>query len=143
MRRWIAWHNALLDHESMRRELLIDSPLAHGTALLRRSVLERAGGWHERGWAEDLDLWVRLFDAGARFAKLPHVLYGWRQHPDSSTRTDDRYSHARFLSLKLAALRAGFLHGRARATLGGVGQSLERWREALAKRYEITSRCAG
>src|SRR5690348_807400 len=57
MRRWARWHNALLDHAAMRRDALIDSPLAHGTALLRRGPLEAAGGWRERGWAEDMDLW--------------------------------------------------------------------------------------
>lgn len=134
MRRWVAWHNALLDHEAMRRELLIDSPLAHGTALLRRSMLESVGGWHEKGWAEDLDLWVRLYGSGARFGKSRDVLYGWRQHPGSSTRMDERYSHARFLSLKLSALASGFLRDRAPVTLVGVGRSLQRWREALGER---------
>src|SRR5437763_341231 len=66
MRRWLAWHNSLLAHADLRRELLIDSPLAHGTAMIRRAVLESAGGWQERGWAEDLDLWVRLFARGTR-----------------------------------------------------------------------------
>jgi glycosyltransferase involved in cell wall biosynthesis len=134
MRRWAAWHNALLTHESMRRELLIDSPLAHGTMMARRSVLEGAGGWHERGWAEDLDLWLRLFARGARFAKLPTVLYGWRQHPTSATRTDPRYSRERFLSLKSAALDAGLLRGGRKATLLGVGSSLSRWHETLGPR---------
>src|SRR5262249_27841997 len=80
MRRWASWHNSLLTHDAMRRELMIDSPLAHGTAMIRRAALEAVGGWRERGWAEDLDLWVRLFAHGARFGKLDRVLYGWRQH---------------------------------------------------------------
>jgi len=134
MRRWANWHNALLEHEDMRRELLIDSPLAHGTAMIRRATLETLGGWCDRGWAEDLDLWVRLFGAGARFAKLGERLYGWRQHPGSSTRTDERYSHANFLSLKVAALDVGMLGQGRRATLVGVGASLVRWREALGTR---------
>lgn len=134
MRRWAAWHNALLTHEDMRREALIDSPLAHGTALVRRAALEEVGGWRERGWAEDLDLWLRLFAHGARFAKLPRALYGWRQHPRSSTRTDGRYARERFLALKVDALAHGLLaHGR-RATLVGVGASLSAWRAALAGR---------
>src|SRR5262245_41127174 len=33
MKRWIDWHNGLLTHDAMAREALIDSPLAHGTAL--------------------------------------------------------------------------------------------------------------
>lgn len=134
MHRWAAWHNALLSHEDMRRELLIDSPLAHGTAVIRRSLLEAQGGWHEHGWAEDLDLWVRLFTAGARFAKLRESLYGWRQHAGSSTRTDERYSHAKFMTLKVAALDAGLLNHGHRATLVGVGTSLKRWQDALGTR---------
>ena len=143
MRRWIAWHNALLGHEDMRRELMIDSPLAHGTAMLRRSRLEAAGGWQDRGWAEDLDLWIRLYGAGARFAKLPEKLYLWRQHPTSSTRTDPRYSRVRFLSLKRDALAHGLLADGRRATLIGVGSSLSRWRQTLGSRlahtYEVKS----
>ena len=134
MERWAAWHNALLRHESMHREALIDSPLAHGTAMLRRPALEAAGGWQERGWAEDLDLWVRLFERGVRFEKLPRALYGWRQHPGSSTRVDPRYAWARFTELKLAALDRTLLAGGRRATLVGTGASLERWRAALGAR---------
>jgi glycosyltransferase involved in cell wall biosynthesis len=134
MRRWAAWHNALIEHEDMRRELLIDSPLAHGTAMIRRRTLESQGGWHERGWAEDLDLWVRLFAAGAVFAKLGDPLYGWRQHPGSSTRTDARYSSVKFMSLKIAALDSGLLRNGRRATLVGVGVSLKRWEKALGAR---------
>lgn len=131
MRRWVRWHNALLTHEAMAREVLIDSPLAHGTALIRRAALERAGGWIERGWPEDVDLWLRLLAGGVRFAKLPRVLYGWRQHPQSATRRDPRYAPARFAALRLAALRAGFLRGRSDATVIGVGLTLEGWTRRL------------
>lgn len=138
MRRWGAWHDALLDHEAIRREALIDSPLAHGTAMIRREALERVGGWHEQGWAEDLDLWLRLLESGARFAKLPRRLYGWRQHAGSSTRTDPRYATERFTSLKCAALARGLLAGGRRATLVGTGASLARWRDALGVRVAQT-----
>ena len=147
MRRWAAWHNSLLGHDEMQRELMIDSPLAHGTAFMRRSVLEACGGWHERGWAEDLDLWIRLFAAGARFEKIPDFLYGWRQHPASSTRTDPRYSNVTFMSLKRDALERGLLRNGRSATLVGVGKSLSRWQETLGKRvffaYEMRRPQAG
>lgn len=129
MRRWGAWHDSLLTHEDMARERLIDSPLCHGTALLRREALEQVQGWQERGWAEDLDLWVRMFEAGVRFSKLPRRLYAWRQHATSSTRTDPRYARERFTALKADAL-ARWL-GPRRGTLVGVGASLERWATAL------------
>ena len=136
MTRWAVWHNSLLTHEAMRRELLIDSPLAHGTMMARRAVLKAAGGWRERGWAEDLDLWIGLYARGARFAKLGSTLYGWRQHRASATRTDPRYSRGRFLSLKSQALDDGLLRNGRRATLIGVGSSLSRWYETLGTRIE-------
>jgi glycosyltransferase involved in cell wall biosynthesis len=132
MRRWARWHNALLTHDDMAREVLIDSPLAHGTAMIRRRRLDRVGGWRDLGWPEDLDLWVRLLASGARFAKLPEVLYGWRQHRSSATRRDPRYRRPQFVRLKLDALRNGFLRRVPRATLVGVGESLARARVAIA-----------
>lgn len=126
MRRWAAWHNTLLTHDRIANEMLIDSPLAHGTALVRRDRLEGVGGWADRGWAEDLDLWLRLLRAGARFAKRSEVLYGWRQHRRSATRRDPRYRRERFIALKLDALEHGLLRGARQLTLVGVGESLRR-----------------
>jgi len=132
MRRWVSWHNALISHESMAREVLVDSPLAHGSAMLRRSTLERVQGWRECGWPEDLDLWVRLLRSGARFAKLPARLYAWRQLPDSVTRRAARCRPEAFDALKLDALHTGMLRDHRALTLVGVGASLERWRNLLA-----------
>jgi len=126
MRRWAEWHNHLITHEQMANECLIDSPLAHGTAMIRRKWLERVGGWADRGWAEDLDLWIRLLEAGARFGKVPRLLYGWRQHRASATRRDPRYRRERFIALKLDALERGPLRGANAMTLVGVGESLAR-----------------
>lgn len=132
MRRWADWHNSLVTHEAMERELLIDSPLAHGGAMIRRAALQRVEGWRDHGWAEDLDLWVRLFAVGTRFAKMRRPLYAWRQHPRSATRRDPRYQRTRFMALKLAALERGLLRGSKRMTLVGVGRSLEAWSRGLA-----------
>jgi len=131
MRRWVAWHNALLAHDEMAREVLVDSPLAHGAAMLRRSALERVGGWRECGWPEDLDLWVRLLRSGARFAKHPATLYAWRQLPDGVTRGTARCRRESFDTLKLDALVSGVLRDHPAVTLVGVGVSLERWRALL------------
>jgi hypothetical protein len=133
MRRWASWHNALLTHEAMARERWIDSPLAHGSAMVRRRLLERVGGWRDRGWPEDLDLWLRLFAAGERFAKLPRALYAWRQHRESATRVDPRYRRERFIALRLDALRRGPLRDARSATLVGVGRSLAEWDESLRR----------
>ncbi|MFI5372013.1 MAG: glycosyltransferase family 2 protein [Candidatus Eisenbacteria bacterium] len=137
MRRWAAWHDSLIDHRDMRNESLIDSVLAHGTATMRRRALEDAGGWVERGWPEDMDLWRRLLERGASFAKLPERLYGWRQHAGSATRTDPRYRRERFDALRLEALIRGPLAGARTFDLVGVGQGLTRWQELLTGRDRV------
>jgi len=142
MRRWAAWHNALLTHEAMAAEALVDSVLAHGTMCARAAAIAAVGGWAERGWAEDMDLWLRLFAAGARFAKLPRVLYGWRQHSGSATRRDPRYARAQMDALRLDALRRGVLRGARGATLVGVGDGLARWTGHLAGGGLPVSACA-
>ena len=131
MQRWIRWHNRLLDHDAIAAEMLIDSPLAHGSAMIRRHWLERVGGWNESGWAEDLDLWVRLLEAGAHFEKLGETLYGWRQRPDSATRRDPRYLRERFIALKCSALRQRLAPRGGTIRVIGVGESLARWTGAL------------
>jgi glycosyltransferase involved in cell wall biosynthesis len=132
MRRWARWHNALDTHEQMAREALIDSPLAHGTAMIRRAWLSRLGGWRELGWPEDLDLWLRMLARGARLGKCGATLYAWRQHAASATRRDPRYSPARFADLRIDALRRGFLARSRAVTLVGVGRTLEEWSSRLA-----------
>jgi hypothetical protein len=116
----------------MAREALIDSPLAHGAALIRRDALERLGGWTDRDWPEDLDLWLRMLAGGCRLAKLPRILYGWRQHAMSATRRDPRYRRERFLDLRRETLEHGLLRGSRHMTVIGVGNSLETWRAMLS-----------
>jgi len=135
MRRWAAWHNDLLEHTTMRNDSLVDSVLAHGTVMVRRTALEAAGGWIERGWPEDMDLWRRLFAIGARFDKRPEVLYAWRQRADSATRTDPRYRRDRMDALRLETLVTGPL-AKARAPgLVGVEDGLSRWRGLLQSHW--------
>ena len=131
MRRWGSWHDALLEHEQMARDIYVDSPLAHGTALLHAEALEAVGGWRECGWPEDLDLWMRMIERGYRFTKVPRRLYAWRQHPASATRVDPRYRPERFRALKLDALERGFLRDRSDVTLVGVGTSVRGWADSL------------
>jgi hypothetical protein len=112
--------------------------------MIRRSALHAVGGWRERGWPEDVDLWLRLIAAGARFAKVPRVLYQWRQHATSATRSDPRYSQSAFDAMRLDALGRGLLRGHREPTLVGVGESLERWRRLLTQTgYRPSARAIG
>jgi len=121
-RRYIEWLNGLVTPEAIAREIFVESPLAHPSVVMRRSWLERVGGYQDRGWPEDYDLWLRLHQAGARFAKVPEVLVGWREHPARATHADRRYAVENFLRAKAHYLTLGPLVGRDSLVIWGAGQ---------------------
>jgi glycosyltransferase involved in cell wall biosynthesis len=118
---YIEWLNSLVSDEDIHREIFVESPVAHPSVTYRKAWVDKLGGYQERGWAEDYDLWLRLYLAGARFAKIPEVLLSWREHPKRLTRTDSRYSLENFLRAKAYYLKQGPLSGREAVILWGAG----------------------
>ena len=118
---YLDWQNSLLTDESIRREIFVESPFAHPSVMVHKNWLLAEGGYQERGWPEDYDLWLRLYLSGARFAKLPEVLLQWREHEDRLTRQDSRYSLENFLRLKAHYLVRGPLVGRESVLVWGAG----------------------
>jgi glycosyltransferase involved in cell wall biosynthesis len=118
---YIDWLNSLVSHEDIMRELFVESPLAHPSAMLRRDVFLEAGGYQEHGWPEDYDLWLHLAQSGQRFAKVPEVLLSWRDHPNRLTRTDSRYSVSNFLRAKAFYLMKGPLQSKDALFIWGAG----------------------
>ena len=118
---YIDWLNSLITDEDIRREIFVESPFAHPSVTFRKTQIEALGGYQEHGWAEDYDLWLRLYLKGARFAKIPEVLLSWREHSDRLTRTDGRYSVENFLRAKAYYLARGPLAGRDAVIIWGAG----------------------
>jgi hypothetical protein len=140
MRRYLDWQNALLAHEELAREHFVEIPALHQTGVYRAEALRAVGGYAPRGrWPLDIDFWMRWFEhdelrAPLRVARLPRVLYRWRQHPAQSTRGGGTH--------ELAALRACKAHYLARLVgrrgasprpvrLLSTGATLRGWAEAL------------
>ena len=130
---YIDWLNSLLSDADIRREMFIESPLPHPSVTFRRQAVLQVGGYQEHGWAEDYDLWLRLYLAGARFAKLPQVLLRWREYPGRLTRTDARYSLENFLRAKAYYLALGPLVGRDAVIVWGAGMVGRRLAKQLAR----------
>lgn len=120
-RRYLDWLNNLLTDEQIRREIFIESSLPHPSVMFRREVVCAAGGYQEHGWAEDYDLWLRLYLRGVGFAKVPEILLYWRERADRLTRTDERYSQANFMRLRAHYLARGPLLGCDAVMIWGAG----------------------
>lgn len=126
------WQNSLDDHHLIIQDLLVESPFIHPSIMTRRAILEQLGGYHDCGWAEDYDLWLRMATAGVNFARLPDKLFFWRDHPERATRTMDEYSSSAFRTCKLHHLRQGFLKSSSEVVLAGAGMEARAWQRLLA-----------
>lgn len=91
---YVDWQNSLCSHEEMARNRFRDTPVCHPSAMFRRSAVARFGGYADGDFAEDWELWLRWFHAGARMEKLPEELLVWNDPPGRLTRTDARYADA-------------------------------------------------
>ncbi len=103
-REYMRWQNSCLTPEEIAANIYVESPLAHPSVMVRRSVLEGLGGYRHGPFPEDYDLWLRMHQGGLRMAKIPRVLLQWRERDGRLSRVDPRYAREAF-----DRLRAGFL----------------------------------
>ncbi|WP_238512555.1 glycosyltransferase [Pandoraea apista] len=67
-------------HGEITKAMQLTTGIAHPTAMYRRSVVQNVGGYDPAfRFAEDLELWLRLMNVGARFANLQSTLVRYRQ----------------------------------------------------------------
>ena len=132
MRIYEEWLNGLVEAEDIAREFFIESPIANPSAMMRREELNSLGGYQDRGWPEDYDLWLRYRALGRRFAKVPEVLHYWREHGGRATHTSSRYSVENFLRAKAYYLCEGLLPQRDGLVVWGAGKTGRR----IAKHLE-------
>ncbi len=116
------WLNSLTTPDSIAHEIYVESPIPHPSVLLRRQVLDQLGGYRERLWAEDYDLWLRAHQAGFRFGKPKGILLDWRDHHQRLSRTDPRCALSRFPAARAYYLARGPLLERP-ALIWGAGEA--------------------
>lgn len=107
--RYLGDAHAGMDHDEIeRRALAGDCPLNHPSVMMRRGPLDAVGGYRiDFEPAEDLDLWLRLGEAG-RLINLPDVLMRYRLHRESfSERHQRRQRERSAAAVTEACLRRG------------------------------------
>jgi len=130
-RRYQRWLNGLTTAEDIHRQMFVESPIPHPTAVLRMAVFRDLGGYRGCPWAEDYDLWLRAHRAGVAMAKPRGTLLYWRDHPQRLSRCGEPYSQWQFVLAKAHYLAAGPLRGH-RALIWGASRVGARLHDALA-----------
>jgi len=125
------WQNEILIHADIIRNLFVESPFAHPSVMYRREAVIAVGGYRQKAWAEDYDLWLRLAEQGVRFARCPEILLYWRDRPQRLTRTADNCSLDSFRACKAHFLKRSYLKDYSEVTLWGAGLEGKAWRKIL------------
>jgi glycosyltransferase involved in cell wall biosynthesis len=96
-----------LDHDRIAKGMMAGHyTICHGASMFQTEGLSRIGGYRViRGYAEDVDLFLRLFEVG-RAANLKEVLYAIRLHRGSLNFTSqEKVSFGRRFSIECARCR--------------------------------------
>lgn len=130
---YVQWLNRLMTPEDISNNIYVESPVANPSVMVRRADLLALGGYQERGWPEDYDLWLRYHQAGWQFAKVDAVLLHWRDAPTRLTRRDGRYSVENFIRARAHYLLRGPLADRQTLVVWGAGQMGRRLSKHLVR----------
>jgi glycosyltransferase involved in cell wall biosynthesis len=117
MRAYAAWLSSLVTVEDALRDLWVECPLP-GPGLTARAELV---SYRDRGWPEDYDLVLRIWEGGGRFRNVDRLVHRWRDHPERLTRTQPAYTLAAFRRCKVHFLRRTLLAGSRAAVVWGAG----------------------
>jgi glycosyltransferase involved in cell wall biosynthesis len=131
-RHYQAWINGLRTPAQIGREMFVESPIPHPTAMLSRTLFRVLGGYRETAWAEDYDLWLRAHLQGIAMAKPDGVLLQWRDRERRLSRTDRRYASDRFVAAKAHFLARSRLRHR-QAVIWGAATTGATLHDALAR----------
>lgn len=78
-------------------DLLMSNWILHGSSPVRRSLLERMGGFDESPWLtnapQDMDFYQRALSAGAKGGRLERVAYYWRMHGSNMHQIQKRVTY--------------------------------------------------
>jgi len=97
---YMRWQNACLTKQDIQNQIYVESPFAHPTVMFRKQRIIDLGGYMDGDFAEDYELWLRLYHAGESMVKIDQVLLDWRESDNRLSRISHRYSDTAFDKLR-------------------------------------------
>jgi hypothetical protein len=119
MRGYADWLNSLVTVEAALRDLWVECPLP-GPGLTARAALV---SYRDRGWPEDYDLVLRIWERGGRFRNVDGLVLRWRDHPSRLSRTQPAYALDAFRRCRVHFLRRTLLANGRAAVVWGAGRT--------------------
>lgn len=95
------WLNQLIDRENHWSEIYKECVIASPAWLISREDLEACEAFAPNRYPEDYDLVFRFYKNRLKVCSSKEVLHLWRDHPNRTSRNDEKYASVSFFDLKL------------------------------------------
>lgn len=99
-KRFVEWSNSLRSYAEIYNRRFIEAPIVNPTAMWRREIMEKFGGYRSGDFPEDYEMWLRWLDHGVKICKIPKVVLDWHDSEGRLTRTNSIYSDRSFYEIK-------------------------------------------
>lgn len=116
------WLNERVDQQDFYESIYRECTLASGNWMMRRSDLEKCGGFEGLMYPEDYDLLFRWYASGYPIRGLDLVTHWWRDHDARTSKTSSDYAQKAFFSLKVARFTALDWNSKQLLIVNGTGQ---------------------
>jgi glycosyltransferase involved in cell wall biosynthesis len=117
LRAYADWLNSLVTVEAAVRDLWVECPLPGPGLTVRAELMS----YRDRGWPEDYDLVLRIWESGGRFRNVDAPVHRWRDHAGRLTRTHDAFTLDAFRRCRVHFLRRTLLANSRAAVVWGAG----------------------
>lgn len=115
------WLNELTQHHQNFSELYKECVVPSPCWMVYKTDLDACGAFDADVYPEDYDLCFRFYAQKLRIVGMSKVIHYWRDYPNRTSRTDEKYADNRFLDLKLHYfLKLDYRHTQ-NLTLWGAG----------------------
>jgi len=95
------WLNNRVENSDFYAHIYRECSIASGNWMIRRTDLEKCGGFQALNYPEDYDLLFRWYEAGFSISGLDLVTHLWRDHDLRTSKTSEDYQQKAFFSLKV------------------------------------------
>lgn len=99
--RYANWLNELTQQANNFNDIYKECVIPSPCWMMYKTDFDACGAFNSNIYPEDYDLCFRMYAQHLKIAAVPKIIHYWRDYPNRTSRTDEKYADNRFLDLKL------------------------------------------
>ena len=115
------WLNSLTVKAENFNDIFKECSIPSPCWMCHRKDFDACGAFDSAIYPEDYELCFRFFMQNLKVVSSTEVLHFWRDHPNRTSRNDERYQHNHFISLKIDYLQKIYPLNKKELVIWGAG----------------------